>query len=517
MPSQSVTTVADTARLADALRAQLQASTGRAVRVFETHISWVLLDGTHAWKLKKPVRLGFLDFAELSTRRRFCDEELRLNRRLAPQLYLDVVPIGGSIDAPRLDGDGDAIEYAVKMREFAPGALFSERLEADALAPAHLDRLAERLAGFHDAAPVAAADVAYGSAARIEADTAQVLDGLGPLVGAATIADLRERLTAQARALRDTFERRRSAGRVREGHGDLHLANAVVLGDDVTAFDCIEFDPGLRWIDVASDIAFLAMDLLAHGRRDLAYRFLDAWLAASGDHDALPVLRYYMAYRALVRALVARIRAGQGGRAAGPDYLALARRLSEERDPRLLVAHGLSGSGKSYVSQRLLERAGAIRLRSDVERKRLFGLRALADASAGQGEGIYAADASQRTYERLLALAGVSLDAGFPTIVDATFLRAHERDVFRRFAQARGLPFAILHCRADPALLRRRVAARHAGRGDASDADLAVLERQLVAHDALRDDERALAIEIDTGVALDADAIAAHWLGKDGH
>src|SRR5690606_26577817 len=202
MPSPSVTTVADAARPVDALRARLQASTGREVRGFETHISWVLLDGTHAWKLKKPVRLGFLDFAELPTRRRFCDEELRLNRRLAPQLYLDVVPIAGSVDAPRLGGDGDAIEYAVKMREFAPaggrtaraaarrrraaagagigqagksggsgrGALFSERLEAGPLAPAHRGRLAQRLSAFHDAAPVAAADIGYGSAERIEAD-----------------------------------------------------------------------------------------------------------------------------------------------------------------------------------------------------------------------------------------------------------------------------------------------------------------------------------------------------------
>ena len=512
-PSPSTRSEPDPGRLADALRRALQVSTGRPVRAIETHISWVLLDGEFAWKIKKPVRLGFLDFAELSTRRRLCDEELRLNRRLAPQLYLEVVPIAGSVDAPRLGGDGAAIEYAVKMRQFAPGALLSERLEAGTLAPQHLDRLAQRLAAFHDAAPVAAAELAYGSAARIEADTAQVLDGLAPLVGAATLADLREQLTAQARALRDGFERRRSAGRVREGHGDLHLANAVVLGDEVTAFDCIEFDPGLRWIDVASDLAFLVMDLLAHGRQDLAYRFLDAWLAASGDHDALPVLRYYIAYRALVRALVARIRAGQGATAAGPDYLALAQRLSCEHDARLLITHGLSGSGKSYLSQRLLERAGAIRLRSDVERKRLFGLRAPDSAVAPPGAGIYAADVSQRTYERLLALAQVALDAGFPTIVDATFLRRPQRDAFRRFAQARGLPFAILHCRADPALLRQRVAARHAGRADASDADLAVLERQLAVHDALADDERAVAIEIDTGQVLDVAAIATRWLG----
>lgn len=503
----------DAGRLAEALRRALRASSGRPVRVIETHISWVLLDGEFAWKIKKPVRLGFLDFGELVTRRRFCDEELRLNRRLAPGLYLEVVAIRGSVDAPRLAGEGEAIEYAVKMRQFAPGALLIERLGAGTLEPAHLERLAQRLAAFHEAAPVAAAESPYGSAARIEADTAQVLDGLAQRIGVAAIAGLRERLDAQARGLRGLFEQRKSTGRVREGHGDLHLANAVVLGDDVTAFDCIEFDPGLRWIDVCSDIAFLSMDLLAHGRRDLAFHFLDAWLAASGEHGGLPTLRYYQVYRALVRALVGRIRRAQGADAGGPDYLALADRLSRERDPRLLITHGLSGSGKSYLSQRLLERAGAIRLRSDVERKRLFGLRALDDSSARPGEGLYAANASQRTYERLLALAAISLEAGFPTIVDATFLNARDRDAFRQAAQERRLPFAILHCRADPALLRERVAARHQGRCDASDADLAVLERQLAGHDALREDERALAIEVDTARAPDVEAIAALWLG----
>lgn len=505
---------ADPGRLADALRRVLEAATGRGVRLIETHISWVLLDGEFAWKIKKPVRLGFLDFGDLATRKHYCDEELRLNRRLAPTLYLGVVAIRGSPDAPRLGGDGDAIEYAVKMRQFPPGALLSERLAAGRLDAGQLDRLAARLVAFHDAAPAAGADTAYASAARIEADTAQVLDGLAHRIGSPALAALRAQLEAQARALRPSFERRKACGRVREGHGDLHLANAVVLGEDVTAFDCIEFDPGLRWIDVCSDIGFLAMDLLAHGRRDLAFGFLDAWLAASGDHEGLPALRYYLVYRALVRALVACIRVEQGGAAGGPDYLALAGRLARERDPRLLVTHGLSGSGKSHVSRRLLACAGAIRVRSDVERKRLFGLQALHDASSRPGEGIYAPDATQRTYERLLALAAHSLDAGYPTIVDATFLRARERDAFREAARMRGVPFAILHCHAEPGVLRERVAARHSGRDDASDADLAVLERQLSGHEALRDDERAVAIDVDTSRPLDVDAIAARWLGR---
>jgi len=511
-------------RLAEALRRALQRPGEPPVAAIETHISWVLLDGRFAWKIKKPVRLGFLDFEGLATRKRYCDEELRLNRRLAPQLYLEVVPIAGSVDAPRLGGAGEPIEYAVKMRQFEAGALLSERLAAGRLEAAQLERLAGRLALFHEQAPVAGADTPFGSAARIEADTAQVLDGLSAFVAPAVLSALRERLDARARGLRPLFERRKAAGRVREGHGDLHLANAVALGDDMTAFDCIEFDPGLRWIDVCSDIAFLAMDLLAHDRPDLAFHFLDAWLAASGEHDGLPALRYYLVYRALVRALVARIRAAQGGApggpsvdpsggpSGGPDYLGLAQRLEREHDPRLLVTHGLSGSGKSHLSQRLLERAGAIRLRSDVERKRLFGLGALHDASARPGEGIYGADATQRTYERLLALAMHSLDAGYPTIVDATFLRARERDAFREAARSRGVPFTILHCRAEPALLRERVAGRHAGRSDASDADLAVLERQLAGHEPLRDDERGVAIEVDTGQPVDVDALAARWL-----
>ena len=229
-----------------------------------------------------------------------------------------------------------------------------------------------------------------------------------------------------------------------------------------TAFDCLEFDPALRWIDVFSDIAFLVMDLLAHGRGDLAFRFLNAYLDDSGDHAGLPVLRWYLVYRALVRALVARIRSGQGGAAGGPDHLALALRLATEGDARLLITHGVSGSGKSWVAQRLLQQAQAIRLRSDVERKRLFGLRAL-DASASLvSGGIYGQGATQRTYAHLREVAAVALAAGQRVIVDAAFLRRNERDEFRRLAQACRVPFTLLHCTAPHELLRQRVQARGA-------------------------------------------------------
>ncbi len=512
--------------LVESLRRLLQSIHGRPVQRIETHISWILLDGEHAWKIKKPVRLGFLDFSRVDLRRRYCEEELRLNRRLAPSLYLDVVPVGGSIAAPRLggDGDGDAIEYVLRMKQFAAGSLFSERLAAGRLEPASVDRLASRLAAFQATAPVADAESPFGSAAGIRAATAGVLAGIESQPHAQRIAGLRAWCEARAIALAPCFEARKAGGQVREGHGDLHLANLVVLDDDVTAFDCVEFDPALRWIDVQCDIGFITMDLKAHGRHDLAFRFLDRWLEASGDHAGLAVLRYYEVYRALVRALVAGIRSAQGG-ASGksgvsddpgatgePDYPGLAQALSRQADPRLLITHGLSGSGKSFVSTRLLETAGAIRLRSDVERKRLFGLGALESSASRAAGDVYGPEATRRTYASLHESARAALQAGYPVIIDAAFLRAPERDDFRALAQELQVPFSVLHCRADPGLLRERVRERGERRDDASEADAGVLEAQLAHHDALREDEREMAIEVDTARPLDIPAIAGRWL-----
>ena len=499
----------------DALRALLQAKTRRPVERVETHISWVLLDGEHAWKLKKPVTLGFLDFARLDTRRACCEAELRLNRRLAPELYLDVVALRGERDAPRFDGDGAPIEYAVRMRQFAPGALFSERLADGTLDAETVERFGARLAAFHREAASAGLGDAWGGTERVCSDTARALDGIAAAAPSSSpwVAAVRARFEAHERRLRPVFDARKRQGWVREGHGDLHLANVVVLDAQVTAFDCIEFDPGLRWIDVQNDAGFLAMDLLAHERADLAFAFLDAWLGELGDYGGLAVLRYYLAYRAVVRELVASIRRAQRAESTEPSrYARLATRLLDTQEPRLLITHGVSGSGKSFLARELLGRAGAIRIRSDLERKRLHGLDPHSRSHSALDEGLYGADASQRTYARLLELAAISLDAGWPTIVDATFLRAADRAPFRRLAAERGVPFSILACRADEPVLRARIEARLARGVDPSEADLRVLERQLARRDALHDDERASAIVVDTSQgALDVDDIAVAW------
>jgi aminoglycoside phosphotransferase family enzyme/predicted kinase len=484
------------ATLVAALARTLQA------RVVETHISWVLLAGEHAWKIKKPVRLGFLDFGTLAQRERLCHEELRLNRRLAPTLYLAVEPIGGTPQAPAL-GDTPAIEVALKMQRFPDGALFSERLAAGSLHGRIVDRLAQRLAAFHRDAPVAPAGSPYGGAAAIGAEFGQLLGDLA--ARGADVTDLRAWADARRAALHAAFEARLAGGFVREGHGDLHLANLIVLGDDdATAFDGIEFDPALRWIDIQADIAFPVMDFVAHGRRDLAFRFLDHWLAETGDHAGLGVLPVHVVARALVRALVARLRPGS----TGPDYLAVARQWCSPPGARLLITHGLSGSGKSHAAAQLLEAVGAIRLRSDVERKRLHGLRPLEVSPPAQRQTLYGVDASRRTFDRLHALADAALRAGWPVIVDAAFLRAAERDAFRDLARSLAVPFAILHCEAPAQVLHERLQARAARGDDPSEADAQVLAMQQRIEQPLRVDERAMALDAADGIA----AIARRWL-----
>lgn len=499
--------------LIDALRRHLQLQSGQPVQLVETHISWVLLAGTLAYKLKKPVHLAFVDFSTLALRRHFCEEELRLNRRLAPSLYLRVVPISGSAHAPRIGGPGEAIDYAVCMRRFAPGALLSERLAAGSLLPEHLETFAGRLARFHQAAPIAPLLPGHDAVERVTGPVLGVLQGLRRHLDGARVSALESWVAAQVAALRDTWSERQHDGRVRECHGDLHLANVVLLDTEVTAFDCVEFDLALRQTDVMADVGFLTMDLKVNGRGDLAFRFLDAYLQCSGDYGGVPVLRFYEVYRALVRALVGCLRgANEGsGTPSGPDYLACAENLTRGsgQGARLLITHGLSGSGKSTLAQQLLAPAGAIRLRSDVERKRMFGLSALERST--DHASIYTSDATRRTFERLAQYARTALRSGYPVIVDAAFLRRAQRDAFRALAAELHVPFTILHCTAHEERLRQRVAARTASGTDPSEADVAVLEHQLQQREPLADDERAFTIEAVTDEPIDAPSLRERW------
>ncbi|MEJ8850671.1 AAA family ATPase [Variovorax rhizosphaerae] len=509
--------------LVHALRRQLQSETGQGVDLVETHISWVLLTPTLAFKLKKPVRLPFVDFSALAARRHFCEEELRLNRILAPDLYLDVRPVCGTCDAPYIGDEGgaagDAIDYVVRMRRFPDGMLLNERLMSGQLKGAELDDLARTLARFHGDAPVATVASGFGAPEGVEQRVMAALGSLEGACGTARLAALRRWVEGKVQGLRMAWLLRQRTGAVRECHGDLHLANVVRLDGRLQPFDCIEFDPSLRCIDVMSDVAFLTMDLKAHGHTDLAFRFLDRYLEHSGDHEGLPVLRFYEVYLALVRAQVASLRGASGeghpdeGHPGVEDYLLCAEDIVRraERSPRLLITHGLSGSGKSTVAAQLLELAGAVRVRSDVERKRLFGLPALAH-SADHALDIYTTEATRRTFARLAEAARIALQAGYPVIVDATFLCHAERAAFHALAASLRLPFAILDLRASPAQLRRRIASRQAGDLDASEASPAVLERQFAFQEPLDAQERAMAISVETEMRPDAASLCALWM-----
>jgi hypothetical protein len=471
------------------------------VDLVETHASWLLLAGAFAYKIKKPITLPFLDYGTLARREACCRDELVLNRRLAADLYLDVVAIGGTPTQPCF-GVTPAIEWAVRMRRFDESGRLDHMAARGELQPAHLSQLAATLCAFHGAAAVAAGS-RFGEPPRLLAMAQENFVELRQLLPArdqAPVEQLARWTEAEFARRAADFAARKAAGRVRESHGDLHLGNLVLIDGHVTPFDCIEFSEGFRWIDAASEIAFVWIDLLDHGQPGLAAWFLNAWLEVGGDFAALKVLRFYAVYRAVVRAKIAALRARQEGAAefdAARGYLQLAWRIAVPPAPTLCITCGLSGSGKTSASSaRLLDSAASaggclLRVRSDVERKRLFGLSALEPSGSTLDGGIYTTEATTRTYARLRDLARELLNAGWPLIVDAAFLRRAERNDFRALAAELGVDFAILATTAPVAELRRRLLARS---NDASEASVAVLAKQLDWFEPLDADERACAI-----------------------
>jgi aminoglycoside phosphotransferase family enzyme/predicted kinase len=472
------------------------------VELVETHVSWVFLTGRYAYKVKKPVKLPFVDFSTLRLREHYCREELRINRRLAPELYLSVVPIGGTPQAPRV-GRKPALEYAVKMRQFPSDARLDRRLAANRVPRAALAAFGARLAQFHGSLRTirtVAPDEASRAAQRN-------VDELASLFGRARreqLTKLRAWTDEQCARLAQIFAQRAAAGAHRECHGDLHLQNLLWRDGAIMAFDALEFDRKLRDIDVISEAAFLAMDLYAHERSDLAYEFLNRYVEVGGDHAGVEVLRFYSVYRALVRAKVAAIKRKQGAADEHDcDYVATALSLTAPAKPVLVITHGLSGSGKTFVTDELVSRLPALRARSDVERKRLHGLESAARTKSGLATGLYTEAVGRRTYAALAAIADRLLRNGHNAVIDAAFLRRAERLEFRQIAAANGARFAILDCAAPVAELRRRVTKRARRGRDASEADISVLEHQLRTHEPLSPAERRSAATVDTSRPID--------------
>ncbi len=490
----------------------------RNLRVVETHISWVLLTGEYAYKIKKAVDFGFLDYSTLQKRKFFCEEELRLNSRFAPDLYLDVVAINRKDGKLRIGGDGEVIEYAVRMRQFPQAAQLDRLLDAGELEPVDILNAARQISAYHEKAEVAAVGTSFGAPDHVAAPAMenflQILPRLKDPQQIKDVETLREWSKTQTDLLHDILTERKNLGRIRECHGDLHLSNLIRRDHRVVAFDCIEFDPDLRWTDVMCEIAFLIMDLEVRQRDDLAFQCASAYLEAGGDYDGVRLLPYYLVYRSLVRAKVAAIRMVDNALDASVReqqanrfrrHVAIAHRDSTRHRPLLLLCHGLSGSGKTWLSDKLIGNLGAIRVRSDIERKRLYGLQTLTRSGSEIAAGIYDPEATVATYNRLEACARASLEAGLPVVVDAAFLKRAQRERFMALAEELGAARVILHCRADDHVLEARLRQRAQQRKDASEADLEVLRYQHKQYDPPQESELPDTITVDTDADIDID------------
>jgi uncharacterized protein len=467
-----------------------------SVELRETHISWVFLAGDLAYKVKKPLVLPFLDYGTLERRRDMCGEEVRLNRRLAPRIYLRVVGVARDGDRYALtsEGDPDAIEYAVEMWRVDERRSLAALAESGDLKRGHVAATAAVLARFHAAAPPAPAqraDVRILEATLDENLTTLREAGEG-------IIDRRRLRAAEGftdaflAARRGQLEARARAGLVRDCHGDLRAEHVIVPErEDVYVYDCIEFNPELRQIDVAADIAFLVMDLIELGEEPLALGLVADYRSAGGDPGDDPLLFFFAAYRAWVRAKVACLRAAElpEGDAEHERAAEQARELVDlghrfawrSRRPLAVVICGVSGAGKTTLARQASKLSGWEHLSSDLTRKRLAGL----SATERGGQGLYSRQRTLETYRELGRAAAERLERDGGVFVDATFHLRDERDAFRAGLGDASAPVLFVECRAPAGVLFKRVSARADEPGRVSDADAAVLERQLPAAEPL--------------------------------
>ena len=459
-----------------------------AVEVRQTHISVVFLAGPHAYKIKKPLALGFLDYSTPERRRHFCEQEVRLNRRLAPSVYLGVVPVTFDGTRVEVEGRGEIIEWAVKMERLPDDATLRERLRRGEIGGGPIEALARHIAVFHARAESGASISAFGRLDVVARNARENFEEsesqVGTTISRAVFERLRALTDSTLAALGPLIERRAARDVPRDGHGDLRLDHVYLFPDrpppaDMVIVDCIEFNERFRCADPIADMAFLAMDLTLHGRRDLARTFVEAYIGASGDPEGRALLPFYTSYRAAVRGKVEGLKLAEEEipqsdrdaaliKARERWLLALGELEEPGRRPCLVLVGGLPGTGKSTLARALAERAGFTVIRSDLVRKELAHVSAEDSASSSFEGGIYARDWTERTYAECLRRAEGLVFEGERVLVDASFREEAKRRLFLDAAERWGVPAILLLCQAAPSTVRERLEGR---RGDASDAD----------------------------------------------
>lgn len=461
-------------------------------RVRETHISTILLTGPYAYKFKKPVEFDFVDFRQLDDRKYYCEQELKLNQRLCPNLYDTVIPVNGTPENPSLNGNGPTIEYALKMTQFPEDNLLSHLADNDRLDADLVDATIEVLAQFHgriDDQPPEGMGTSGEISDTTKSNLSEIENTNLPPGKTKRYERISDWLTTKLSELETVFEERRKTGHVRNCHGDVHLNNIVTFRDEIKIFDCIEFNKAFRWIDVIDELAFLAMDLETRSKTKFAHRAVNDYLDLTGDHSALQLLDFYRTHRALVRCKVNLFQSDENDQdridSDADHYLKLAESYTRNRNVVLLLAHGLSGSGKTTVTQQFIDRHGAIRVRSDVERKRLADVDFKETPDPQRSSDVYSEEMTIRTYEVLETKTKQILQAGFPAIVDATFLKRHFRRQFINLAQDLDVPVGILTFQLPEKVLKERLRKREHEEESVSDADATVLPEQKEVADPL--------------------------------
>ena len=486
------------------------------IRVIETQVSWVLLTGEYVYKIKKELNFGFLDFSTLDKRQYYCEEELRLNQRLAPDIYQAVVTISGSENLPSISAtllitepekaqqplslnpqSYTVIEYAVRMRQFDPESGLDKLLQQNKFEAPWIEQLAEQLAKFHQQLPTVASNSPWGEPSNIwqlvSDNYLHTLDFCTDEADLEHLTKLYTQTTEQYMALEATFRERRKLGFIRECHGDLHLGNVTLFENKLRLFDCIEFNLQFRWIDTCSDLAFLLMDLEANGKYSWANITLNRYLELSGDYQCLQILNFYKSFRSMVRAKVATL-GPSANHQSFVKYLRLTQHYQRSSKPTLILMHGLSGSGKSYVSRKIIKNIPAIRISSQVQRERLH--KEL--LKKGKKLDLHSPEINARLSQHLLTLAQNILKMGYSVVVDGTFLKQHFRQNYLNLAEQLNIQITIVSCVCEEKLLKARLVRGINTRSNASNFSLERLAHQLTYQQPLCDQQQQFQVKANT-------------------
>ncbi|HET9843529.1 MAG TPA: AAA family ATPase [Gammaproteobacteria bacterium] len=465
--------------------------------IVETHISWILLTGLFAYKIKKPVNLGFVDYSTLAKRKYFCELELVLNKKLAPNLYLDVFPLARKNNKIIFDSKSPPVEYVIKMHQFDESQMLNKLCETEGLSKGIVRSLATQIADFHKNTEIAPKGSIFGTHKNV---FQMMLDNFSLLSTCNLDAAMEQKIKLIEQWTHETYtslhsvlEQRKEIGHIKACHGDLHLGNIVLIQGNPTIFDCIEFNDNLRFTDVIADIAFLAMDLDHKSYHKLSNFFVNHYLELTQDYPGATLLSFYKAYRAMVRAKICAIQFSSLEKkdtllADFTRYLDIAIAYQAKPGSELIITHGPSGSGKSFYTEALLE-TNTLRLSADVFRKQLFHLKPYALSPLSLRSNLYSEKTTKEVYRLLYEQADYLLSRGFRVIVDATFLKQWQRQQFLQLSVSHNIPFKILDFPMNMELLKSRIVNK--ADPNASDADMEVLRKQLNALEPLTEYEKS--------------------------